>query len=54
MDGSGEHHPKQSRPDSEGQKLYVLPQMQIIDLKQMPVILLDMGHTLRGKYAQEE
>jgi hypothetical protein len=35
MDGTGEHHLKQSLPGSEGQKSHVLPHMQIIDLKQM-------------------
>jgi hypothetical protein len=35
MDGTGEYHPKQSYPGSEGQKLHVLSHMWIIDLKQM-------------------
>jgi hypothetical protein len=35
--------------------LHVLPHMQIIDLpKTNAVILLDMGHTLRGDGTQEE
>jgi hypothetical protein len=27
MDGTGDHHVKQSKPGSEGQKLHVLPHM---------------------------
>jgi hypothetical protein len=34
-------------------KNHVFPHMQIIDLKKS-VILLDMGHTLRGECAQEK
>jgi hypothetical protein len=34
-------------------KNHVFPHMQIIDLKQISVILLEMGHTLSGDHAQE-
>jgi hypothetical protein len=33
MDGTGEHHSKQSQPGSEDQKLYVLPHMWSLDLE---------------------
>jgi hypothetical protein len=32
------------------QKSYVLPHIQALDLKQIAVILLDMGHTPRGEH----
>jgi hypothetical protein len=41
---------------SQGQKAknHVFPHMQIYRPKINAVILLDMGHTLRGEYIQEE
>jgi hypothetical protein len=35
MDGTEDHHLKQSYPGLDSQKLHVLPHMQIITLKQM-------------------
>jgi hypothetical protein len=32
VDGTGDHHAKQNKPDSEKQ-IYVFPQMQNLDLK---------------------
>jgi hypothetical protein len=49
MDGTGEHHLKQSLPGSEGQKSYVDYRP-----KTLAVIFLDMDHMLRGEHIHEE
>jgi hypothetical protein len=48
MDGTEEHQLKQSQPGSEGQKSHVLSCADYRP-KTNAVILLDMGHTLRGE-----
>jgi hypothetical protein len=53
LDGPGEHHLKQSFPGSEDQKSHSSSYTDYRP-KTNAVILLDMGHTLKGEYIQEE
>jgi hypothetical protein len=53
MNGTREHHLRQSYAGLEGQKLHVLPPMWIIDLKQMQqyygmMVILRGGCTWEG------
>jgi hypothetical protein len=49
MDGTGEHHSELRRP-----KIICSPSYADYRPKINAVLLLDMGHTLRGEHIQEE
>jgi hypothetical protein len=53
MDGSGNHHVKQSKPDS-GQRLHVLPHMQNLNIYNTTAIEGLMGGTRDNRERKRE